>query len=199
MSTLTWTRRHWLVAVGGAVATALVVGVPTAVIPTSVFGRAVPVTWWSYPVLAVVAVLSGLLLATYVREPARPAPTNGQEAPGAPQAPTTSPSSTAPVTPAAPDATAGTLDPGQRRGMIAAALSFFAVGCPVCNKIVLLLLGTSGAMTWFAPLQPLLAVAAVAGLAWALRTRLAGLRSCPVPATVPAGRDRLDRPARARD
>jgi hypothetical protein len=61
-------------------------------------------------------------------------------------------------------------------------LSFFAVGCPVCNKVVLLALGASGAVTWFAPLQPLLALVSVAGLAWALRTRLAGLRACPVRA-----------------
>ena len=32
-------------------------------------------------------------------------------------------------------------------------LSFLAVGCPICNKLVLLLLGTSGALTYFAPFQ----------------------------------------------
>jgi hypothetical protein len=36
-------------------------------------------------------------------------------------------------------------------------LSFFAIGCPTCNKLVVLLLGTSGALTFFEPIQPLLA------------------------------------------
>ena len=47
-------------------------------------------------------------------------------------------------------------------------VSFFAVGCPVCNKLVLLALGASGAVSWFAPVQPVLAVASVALMAWAL-------------------------------
>lgn len=44
-------------------------------------------------------------------------------------------------------------------------LSYFAIGCPVCNKLVVLALGSSGAISWFAPLQPLLAVASVGLLA----------------------------------
>jgi hypothetical protein len=36
-------------------------------------------------------------------------------------------------------------------------LSFFAIGCPTCNKLVVLLLGTSGALNIFEPIQPLLA------------------------------------------
>lgn len=73
-----------------------------------------------------------------------------------------------------------------RRGWIGGALTFFAVGCPVCNKVVLLLLGTSGALTWFEPVQPLLQVGAVVLLAWALMTRLRGELACPVtPAPAP--------------
>jgi hypothetical protein len=67
-----------------------------------------------------------------------------------------------------------------RTGVAGAALTFFAVGCPVCNKLVLVLLGTSGAMQWFAPVQPVLAVAAVGLLAWALRARLRGEAACRV-------------------
>lgn len=67
-----------------------------------------------------------------------------------------------------------------RGGWVGTALTFFAVGCPVCNKIVLLALGTAGAMTWFEPVQPLIQVAAVALLAWALRQRLLGELSCPI-------------------
>jgi hypothetical protein len=68
-----------------------------------------------------------------------------------------------------------------RRGGLGGVLAFFAVGCPVCNKLVVLALGTSGAMSWFAPVQPLLALAALALLAVALRGRLRGQVSCAVP------------------
>ncbi|MGE2690580.1 hypothetical protein [Mycolicibacterium pulveris] len=37
------------------------------------------------------------------------------------------------------------------------ALVTFAVGCPVCNKLVLLAVGASGALSLWAPLQPVLA------------------------------------------
>lgn len=50
-------------------------------------------------------------------------------------------------------------------------LSVLAVGCPVCNKIVLLLLGTSGALTYFEPIQPILGVVSVALLALAVWMR----------------------------
>lgn len=62
-----WTRRHVGAAVVGAALTALVVGLPKDVVPNPVLGRAVPVPWWSYPMLRVVSVLTGLLLATYVK------------------------------------------------------------------------------------------------------------------------------------
>lgn len=68
----------------------------------------------------------------------------------------------------------------RRRGIAGGLLTFFAVGCPVCNKVVLIALGSAGAMSWFAPLQPLLVVAGMASLAWALRTRLASQRQCAV-------------------
>jgi len=35
-------------------------------------------------------------------------------------------------------------------------LSFLAIGCPICNKLVVVLLGVSGALTYFAPIQPIL-------------------------------------------
>lgn len=71
--------------------------------------------------------------------------------------------------------------PTPRRGGYAGGLlTFFAVGCPVCNKLVLLALGSAGAITWFEPVQPLLQVAAIALLGYALLQRLRGERSCPV-------------------
>ncbi len=66
-----WTPRQFGVAAVAAVGVAVLIGVPTDVIPNPVFGRPVPVTWWSYPTLFVTAVLGGLLAATYVRQQAR--------------------------------------------------------------------------------------------------------------------------------
>lgn len=71
-------------------------------------------------------------------------------------------------------------------GVIGGFLTFFAVGCPVCNKLALLALGYTGALTWFAPIQPLLAIGAVVLLALALRSRLRGQIACRIPAAVRA-------------
>lgn len=154
-----WQARQWLVAGLGALATAVAVGVPTDVVPTPLFGRSVPVQWWNYPALALTAVLAGLVLSTYVRPP------------GA--------SSTPP-----PGASPSTQQPGivrdGRMGAVGGVLSFFAVGCPVCNKLVLVLLGSSGALSYWAPLQPLFAVASVALLAEAALRRLSAWSQCPV-------------------
>lgn len=73
----------------------------------------------------------------------------------------------------------------ERRGLVGGLLTYFAVGCPVCNKLVLLALGATGAMRWFAPVQPFLQVAAVALLAWALQQRLRGERFCRTTFTPP--------------
>ncbi|WP_242676605.1 hypothetical protein [Rhodococcus sp. ABRD24] len=50
-------------------------------------------------------------------------------------------------------------------------LTVFAVGCPVCNKIVLLAIGTSGALGFWAPLQPVLAILSLALLTGAVVLR----------------------------
>jgi hypothetical protein len=139
-----WSVRRWTVAVLGGIATAVIVALPTAVIPNPVFGRAIEVTWWSYPIVVLTGILGGLLLATYVKEPGQPA----EEA------------------------------KASKLGIAGAFIAFFAVGCPVCNKLVLLALGASGAMTWFAPVQPFLAVASVVLMAVALRIRLKNQNSC---------------------
>lgn len=69
----------------------------------------------------------------------------------------------------------------KRRGLAGGVLTLFAVGCPVCNKLVLLALGYAGAMTWFQPVQPFLQALAVALLAAALLQRLRGEIACAVP------------------
>lgn len=62
-------------------------------------------------------------------------------------------------------------------------VSFLAVGCPVCNQLVVALLGSSGALSWWAPAQPFVGAAAIGLVVWALRTRLDtyALTACPVP------------------
>ncbi|MDR3033007.1 MAG: hypothetical protein LBV78_07855 [Kitasatospora sp.] len=72
--------------------------------------------------------------------------------------------------------------PGRRLGWFGGVLSVLAIGCPVCNKVVLLLVGASGALSYWAPLQPLVAVASIALLAEAALRRLATEAACPVPA-----------------
>jgi hypothetical protein len=59
-------------------------------------------------------------------------------------------------------------------------LSVFAVGCPVCNKLVVLALGAGGALTYFGPVQPALGLLSVGLLLYALRARLAGEVACSV-------------------
>lgn len=143
---LAWPVRRWIAAAAGTLLTAVLIGLPTALVPNSFFTRMTPVTWWSWPIWAVSAVLGGLVLATYV----------------------------------------GTPDSAGRGGGAGAGgglLSALAVGCPVCNKVIVALLGFAGALQWWAPLQPLLGVTSVVLLVWALRTRLRTERACPVPRT----------------
>lgn len=141
-----WPLRCWIAAAAVAVATVIVIGVPTDLIDTPFFARAVPPTWWAWPVLGSTAVLTGLLVGTYIGDPT----------------PSTDPSSS-------------------RAGGIGGLLSFFAVGCPVCNKLVLLAIGSNGALRWFQPVQPVLSVAGLLLLGWALATRLRSANACPVP------------------
>lgn len=69
---------------------------------------------------------------------------------------------------------------GGGRATLGGVAAYLAIGCPVCNKIVVALLGLSGALTVFAPLQPLIGAGSVAllgaTLAWRLRART---RACP--------------------
>lgn len=140
-----WSPRRWVIAALAGAGTGLAIALVTAMVGNPVFARSVPTPWWAWPTLAVSAVLSGLLLATYVREP-------GAE-----------PSERV-----------------SRPGGIGGLLTVFAVGCPVCNKLALLALGSAGAMQWFAPVQPFLGVAAIGLLAWGLTARLRGELACPV-------------------
>lgn len=61
-----WGGRRWIVAASVAVIAAILMGVPTGIIQTSLYHRMTPVLWWNFPVWAASAILIGLLAATYV-------------------------------------------------------------------------------------------------------------------------------------
>ena len=139
--------RRVLFGVAAVVVTALMIGIPTGIIATPWYQRMTPVLWWNYPVWALSSVLTGALVATYVRDPAVAVPTT-QEG----------------------------------KTILGGMLSLFAVGCPICNKLVVMAIGVSGALTWFAPLQPVLAVGSLGLLAYALWARRRAQINCRVPA-----------------
>ncbi|MDN6372020.1 MAG: hypothetical protein L0K12_03725 [Brevibacterium aurantiacum] len=172
-----WGTRRIVVAIAAAGASVFVIGLSTVLIPNSFFSRDIPPEWWDYPVWILMSVLLGLLIATYVREPGpRRTGSRGNKD----------------VADADADADADDLvdedvvdERAERRGgtfgTVGGMLGWFAGGCPVCNKIALLVLGYTGALTYFAPLQPVLAVLSVVLLLVAVVVRLKGQFSCPVP------------------
>ncbi len=139
--------RAALYGVAAATATTLLIGIPTVLIPNPIFDRMVPVRPQDYAFLAITALMTGLLAASY----ALPAVCSLQD------------------------------------GKMAAGgfLSFLAVGCPVCNKVVVLAIGASGAMNYFQPLQPLLWVASTLLLGYAIWIRLRSVRTALVPIAAP--------------
>jgi hypothetical protein len=82
--------------------------------------------------------------------------------------------------------------PGDVRGQFgvtgAVTTTIFAVACPVCNKIVVGLLGLSGALGVWAPIQPALAVLSLAVLGAAVvirwRRRACSTVACQAPEEV---------------
>lgn len=78
---------------------------------------------------------------------------------------------------------------GLSRGAGGGLMGAFAIGCPVCNKLVVAALGFSGALTYFAPLQPILGAAALALTLFVLRTRLRALSTSFGPAPYMAAPD----------
>lgn len=157
-----WGPRQFLVAGAAALAVGLLIGLATVLIPNPVFARDIPPVWWNYPVWILTSALSGLLVATYV--------TPDSAGPG--------------HVPEDAGNGAGTRQErrGGRWGTVGGVLAWFAVGCPVCNKLALLAFGYSGAITWFAPVQPVLALASGVLLVLALLWRLRGQVACPLPA-----------------
>jgi hypothetical protein len=130
------------------ISTALVIGIPTVLIPNPWFARMEPVRPQDYLFLAITVVLTATLAASYALPAACPL----------------------------------------QEGKLAAGgfLSFIAVGCPVCNKVVVLALGASGAMSYFAPVQPFIALVSTALLGYAILLRYRAIRAArltPAPAS----------------
>lgn len=72
----------------------------------------------------------------------------------------------------------------QHAGKVVAGgfLADVAVGCPVCNKVAVALIGSSGALTFFGPLQILIGIGSIVLLAVALVLRARAIAgSCPAP------------------
>jgi hypothetical protein len=140
-------------------------GLVTAMIPNPVFGRQIPPEPFAYWVWLASAPLMGLVGATYsapLRDPASAV---------------AMPLGSTALTPTMPVAAARD-GSGSTLGAIAGMGAFLAIGCPVCNKLALVLLGTSGALSTWAPLQPVIGGASLvllaATLAWRLRARRSG-------------------------
>ena len=70
--------------------------------------------------------------------------------------------------------------PATRTGIFGGALTSLAVGCPTCNHLVVLALGTTGALAWFAPIQPFLALIGLAILGGAILHRVWLLREASI-------------------
>jgi hypothetical protein len=140
----------------------LAFGLVSAMIPNPVFGRSVPPEPFAYWVWLLSAPLMGLVFATYV-VPSPPARSGFAQ-----------------------PLVMGDVATVERRtirlGGVASFAAFLAIGCPVCNKVALVLLGASGAMSFWAPLQPVVGTASLVLLvitaAWRMRLRANG-GACP--------------------
>ena len=142
-------------------------GLVSAIIPNPVFGREIAPEPFAIAVWLVSAPLMGLLAGTYLVPP--PAAVRDLPAPA--------------------DAATLAMGGAERErptsalGYAGGLAAFLAIGCPVCNKVALVLLGTSGALSIWAPLQPLVGLASLvllaAAVAWRLRMRARG-NACPV-------------------
>jgi hypothetical protein len=148
-----------------AVVSGVAFGLVSAIIPNPVFARSVPPEPFAYWVWLLSAPLMGLVMATYVVPVGAAVP-----APAGPQP-------LVMVDPAAAERRT------TRLGGAASFAAFLAIGCPVCNKVALVLLGASGAMTIWAPLQPVVGAVSLVLLAvtaaWRMRLRASG-GACPV-------------------
>jgi hypothetical protein len=153
-----------------AVLSAMAYGLVAAIIPNPVFGRSVPPTDASIAIWLLSAPLMGIIGATYSSPWA--AATSPIILLGADGAAIARRGASSPSGPRLDDDRAGWL------GGVASFGAFLAIGCPVCNKLALVLLGTSGALSVWAPIQPVLGAISLglllATVVWRLRLRASG-------------------------
>lgn len=161
--------RFRLHAIVWAVASFLVFGLVSAMIPNPVFGRQIPPEAFAVAVWILSSPLMGVVGATY-----------------------TAPLPAAVTQPVAfrsmePLAVVQPVGPAEERrsstlGTLGSLGAFLAIGCPICNKLALVLLGTSGALSIWAPIQPVLGglslVLLAVTAAWRVRLRMRG-GACP--------------------
>jgi hypothetical protein len=134
--------RFWLVSAGASLATVVILGIPSGIIPNPLFIRMVPTRVSDVVIWLMSAPLVGLTIGTFVTR--SHAPNHGRD--------------------------------GELRVGAGSIAVYFAIACPVCNKIVLLALGISGALNVFAPIQPLLGAVSLLFLAATLGYRLRQIR-----------------------
>lgn len=143
--------RLLLASIGLGVAVLVVLGLGTGIIPNPVIGRMLAPEPFAVATWVTSALLAGFILATYL----------------------------VPRAVAAPAVELATVRDGSTAGTIGGFAAFIAIGCPLCNKVALLLLGASGAMSYFAPVQPYIAAVSLAllggTLLWRLDLRARGL------------------------
>ncbi len=167
---------------------AVAYGVVAAIIPNPVFGREIPPTDAAITVWLLSAPLIGIIGATYSSPWAAatsPIILLGEDGAAASRAASTgaaassagSASAVGASAAAAVGASAASAEDERATwlGGVASFGTFLAIGCPLCNKVALVLLGTSGALSVWAPIQPVLGAASlvllVGTVVWRLRMR----------------------------
>lgn len=144
-------------------------GMVSAIIPNPVFGRQIPPEAFAIAVWLLSSPLIGIVGATYTA----PMP--------AASARPIAFASVGPLVAARP------AEPTEQHrsstlGTLGSLGAFLAIGCPICNKLALMLLGTSGALSIWAPIQPVLGGLSLVLLAltatWRIRLRIRG-GTCP--------------------
>jgi len=140
--------RFWSLSALYTAGSALLLGIPKRLVHTHLFSRTVTNSPQDYVIWMISALLLGPLLALMTLYPIL-----SQKAALGKRSPA-----------------------GSGRAFGGALLSFFSVGCPVCNKVVVLLLGLGGAMTIFNPLRPFLGLASIVLLCVTLFLRVRTLR-----------------------
>ena len=110
---------------------ALLLGIPTALIPNPIFHRMTPANMLDYVFLVSTALLGGIYLVI----PATSCPQDTKAAGGG-------------------------------------ILGLLAFACPICDKLLVLLLGTTFLMAYFDPIRPLLGAVSIILLAYAIEKKL---------------------------